>query len=626
MKTITSRLMTSAAATLMLVACNKYADNDAATGAFSLRIVVPAETEQTSAETPRTRTATRAMSQDELLNTAAIKIYRGDFTGLVREFVYSEMSGPIYLPAESYRIDIYAGEAAKQSPAVASFDQKSYKGSKEFTVTPGVTTPVQVEASVNNVITAVTFDQSVAETFSDYTFTIGLNKEDSAQQLVYTASNAGAEGYFIATGFEPSLYWTFTATPIDGSETFTKSGEIAAVEQGKKYAMNLKYTEYNGTLSFDLTVDTSTVDYDDQIIFEPVSTGLAASSIYEIWAAHATVHADVDETEFGTENIFFEYRPAASQGEWSRTAANRDSEGMYSATLTGLTPATEYEYRLLVPDPQTKEPTVAGSSLTFTTEAAPTIPNGSFETVSNADSNSWTSFYDPNSNIEANKTKWWDSGSSASAGMLGASYAICYSDSDKYKDGVRSARLQSKKINMAPIVNKLAAGNLFCGEFAGLDGMNGKVNFGRPFTGRPTALRFWVKYQGGQVDYEGGPEGSKITTNDFDKGQIKFALGTWDKNKFGGTETCPVQVNTSNEKTFWPINSIEGTIAYADIVLQGDGSESEWQQVTLTLDYKDEATIPKYIIISAAASMYGDYFAGSSSSQLWLDGMELIYE
>ena len=72
--------------------------------------------------------------------------------------------------------------------------------------------------------------------------------------------------------------------------------------------------------------------------------------------------------------------------------------------------------------------------------------------------------------------------------------------------------------------------------------------------------------------------------------------------------------------------TIEGTIAYADIVLQGDGSESEWQQVTLTLDYKDEATIPKYIIISAAASMYGDYFAGSSSSQLWLDGMELIYE
>lgn len=620
MKT-TLKLIISLAAAMMSAACNKYADNDAATGAFSLRIVVPAETEQTSAETPRTRTATRAMSQDELLNTAAIKIYNGDFTGLVREFVYSEMSGPIYLPAESYRIDIYAGEAAKQSPAVASFDQKSYKGSKEFTVTPGVTTPVQVEASVNNVITAVSFDQSVAETFSDYTFTIGLDKEDTAQQLVYTASNAGAEGYFIATGFEPSLYWTFTATPADGSETFTKSGEIAAVEQGKKYAMNLKYTEHNGSLSFDLTVDTSTVEYDDQIFFEPVSTGLAASSIYEIWAAHATVHADVDESEYGTENIFFEYRPAASQGEWSRTAANRDSEGMYSATLTGLTPATEYEYRLLVPDPQTKEPTVAGSSLTFTTEAAPTIPNGGFEAVSKNESSEYYSFYDPSSSIVANQTKWWDSGNAGSTYSISTT-TITDPDTSNFKEGSQSVRLHSANV----MGLKFAAGNIFCGEFAGVSGLDGKVNFGRPFTGRPTALRFWVKYIGGKVDNAGGPEGSELTTNDFDKGQIKFALGTWDKNKFGGTETCPVQVNTSNEKTFWPINSIEGTIAYADIVLQGDGSESEWQQVTLTLDYKDEATIPKYIIISAAASMYGDYFAGSSSSQLWLDGMELIYE
>lgn len=620
MKT-TLKLIIPLAAAMMSAACNKYADNDAATGAFSLRIVVPAETEQTSAETPRTRTATRAMNQDELLNTAAIKIYRGDFTGLVREFVYSEMSGPIYLPAESYRIDIYAGEAAKQSPAVASFDQKSYKGSKEFTVTPGVTTPVQVEASVNNVITAVTFDQSVAATFSDYTFKIGLDKEDTAQQLVYTASNAGAEGYFIATGFEPSLYWTFTATPADGSETFTKSGEIAAVEQGKKYAMNLKYTEHNGTLSFDLTVDTSTVEYDDQIVFEPVSTGLAASSIYEIWAAHATVHADVDETEFGTENIFFEYRPAASQGEWSRTAANRDSEGMYSATLTGLTPATEYEYRLLVPDPQTKEPTVAGSSLTFTTEAAPTIPNGGFEAVSKNESSEYYSFYDPSSSIVANQTKWWDSGNAGSTYSISTT-TITDPDTSNFKEGSQSVRLHSANV----MGLKFAAGNIFCGEFAGVSGLDGKVNFGRPFTGRPTALRFWVKYIGGKVDNAGGPEGSELTTNDFDKGQIKFALGTWDNKKYGGSATCPVQVYTADKETFWQIDSIEGTIAYADIVLQGDGSESEWQQVTLTLDYKDEATIPKYIIISAAASMYGDYFAGSSSSQLWLDGMELIYE
>ena len=624
MKTITSRLMTSAAATLMLVACNKYADDTAATGAFSLRIVVPEETEQAAAAAPQTRIATRAMNQDELLNTAAIKIYRGDFTGLVREFVYSEMSGPIYLPAESYRIDIYAGEAAKQSPAVASFDQKSYKGSKEFSVTPGVTTPVQVEASVNNVITAVTFDQSVAATFSNYTFKIGLDKEDTAQQLEYTASNAGAEGYFIATGFEPSLYWTFTATPADGSEIFTKSGEIAAVEQGKKYAMNLKYTEHNGTLSFDLTVDTSTVEYDDQIVFEPVSTGLAASSIYEIWAAHATVHADVDEGEYGTENIFFEYRPAASQGEWSRTAANRDSEGMYSATLTGLTPATEYEYRLLVPDKQTNEPVVTGSSLNFTTEAAATIPNGGFESVSKAESSKYYSFYDPVSQIIDSQSKWWDTGNKGST-TVGSSYTITDPDTSDFKEGSQSAHLHSEYV-----ILKFAAGNIFSGSFGETIGTSGgTVYFGRPFTARPTALRFWMKYSTNKVNcISAYPEDDVVTKEDYDRALIRIVLGDWDYRTYGGNATSPVLVDTTKPEKFVSFPSDKATIAYAEKVVRGDAANSTnvWQQVTIPLEYNDTNRYPTHIIISCAASMLGDYFTGCDSSELWLDGMELIYE
>ena len=611
------KLIIPLVAAIASAACSKYADDQSATGALTLRIVMPEQSEQQAAAT----TPTRAMSQDELLNSTVVKIYNGDFTGLVREFAYSDMTGPIYLPAESYRIDVHAGEEAKAKPAVASFDQKSYKGSQEFTVTAGTTTTVQVAASVSNAITAVTFDETVPTTFTDYKFTIGLDAEDAAQQLVYTAANAGAEGYFIASGFEPSLYWTFSGTRIDGSEPFTKSGEIAAVEPGKKYTMNIKYTNRNGELAFDLVVDTSTDEIDDEIIFEPVSTGLSASSAYEIWAGHATVHADVDETEYGTENIFFEYRPSVSEGEWSRIAATRDEEGVYSAVLKALTPETEYEYRLLVPDPQTKEPTVAGSSLTFTTEAAPAIPNGGFETISKTESSKFYSFYNPVSEIAADQTKWWDSGNAGSTYSISTT-TITDPDTSVFKEGAQSVRLHSETVMSV----KFAAGNIFCGEFAGVDGTNGRVNFGRPFSGRPTALRFWVKYIGGKVDKAGGPEGSALTTSDFDKGQIKFALGTWDNKKYGGSASCPVQVYTADKSTFWDISSIDGTIAYADIILQGDGSEGEWQQVTLTLDYKDETAIPKYIIISAAASMYGDYFAGSSGSRMWLDGMELIYE
>lgn len=614
------KLIIPLAAAIASAACSKYTDDQSATGALTLRIVMPEQSEQQAAAT----TPTRAMSQDELLNSTVVKIYNGDFTGLVREFAYSDMTGPIYLPAESYRIDVHAGEEAKAKPAVASFDQKSYKGSQEFTVTAGTTTTVQVAASVSNAITAVTFDETVPATFTDYKFTIGLDAEDAAQQLVYTAANAGAEGYFIASGFEPSLYWTFSGTRIDGSKPFTKSGEITAVEPGKKYTMNIKYTNRNGELAFDLVVDTSTDEINDEIIFEPVSTGLSASSAYEIWAGHATVHADVDETEYGAENIFFEYRPSASEGEWSRIAATRDEEGVYSAVLKALSPATEYEYRLLAPDPQTKEPTVVGSPLTLTTEAAPAIPNGGFETTSNAESSKYKSFYDPVSEIIANQTKWWDTGNEGST-TVGSSYTITDPDTSNFKEGKQSVRLHS-----AYVIVKFAAGNIFSGSFGKTIGTEGgTVYFGRPFTARPTALRVWVKYSTGKVNrISNYPENDPVTSNDYDRALVRIVLGDWDYRKYGGTATSPVMVDTTHPDGFVDYPTDPATIAFGEKILQGDAENStnSWQQITIPLDYKDTNRYPTHIIISCAASLLGDYFTGCDSSELWLDGMELIYE
>ena len=50
-----------------------------------------------------------AMSSDELLSTSLVKIYKADFSGLVRSYIYSEMPSTLYLPADSYRIDVTAG-------------------------------------------------------------------------------------------------------------------------------------------------------------------------------------------------------------------------------------------------------------------------------------------------------------------------------------------------------------------------------------------------------------------------------------------------------------------------------------------------------------------------------------
>ena len=52
----------------------------------------------------------------------------------------------------------------------------------------------------------------------------------------------------------------------------------------------------------------------------------------------------------------------------------------------------------------------------------------------------------------------------------------------------------------------------------------------------------------------------------------------------------------------------------------------DWIQMTIPLEYSSLTTYPTHIIISCAASMYGDYFTGYDNSKLWLDGMELLYE
>jgi hypothetical protein len=65
--------------------------------------------------------ATKAMSEDDLRNSAVVNIYKADFSGLVRSYKYSEIPSPFYLAADSYRVDVVAGESASETPSAASW-------------------------------------------------------------------------------------------------------------------------------------------------------------------------------------------------------------------------------------------------------------------------------------------------------------------------------------------------------------------------------------------------------------------------------------------------------------------------------------------------------------------------
>ncbi len=574
---------------------------------------------------------TRAASEDELRSAASVKIYKADFSGLVRSYTYSEMPSPLYLAADTYRVDVEAGEAVAAVPAVASWDSKSYKGSKEFTITAGKVTDVEVVANVNNAVTNITFDASVAENFNEgYSFTIGL---DASSQLVYDASKSGAEGYFIVAGLdEPSFTWTFTGTLAKDGSSFTKTGTIENVLPGKLYKMNLKYTIKDGDLTFSLVVDYTTDVVDDTIIFEPVSTGLASSSIFEIWAGHATVHADVDPTESEGKTVQFSY--SSDGATWTTVDGVNDSEGTWKADLTGLTAATTYTYRLLINGEQ------IGEEKTLTTENAPKIPNGSFEYTSMI--SNYYIFFDPNCGVDEGKTMFWGSGNGGTGEDMGgekgsASMGAIITEVDKtdFVDGIQSVLAASQYA-----VVKFAAGNIFTGHFAGLVGTSGgKVNFGRPWTSRPTALKLYCKYSTGAINYvDGIPSGVEIIKNEtMDRAEVKFALGTWNYKTYGGTPDCPVHINTTQPSTFVDYNTDQSTVAYGNLIIYNDGysinggvkvshSTDTWIEYTIPLDYKKLTTYPTHIIISCASSQYGDYFTGYSQSKLWVDKVELVYE
>jgi len=136
----------------------------------------------------------------------------------------------------------------------------------------------------------------------------------------------------------------------------------------------------------------------------------------------------------------------------------------------------------------------------------------------------------------------------------------------------------------------------------------------------------------------GSPAGvSLVKGTTMDRAQIKFAIGTWNYRTYGGTATSPVHINTTKESTFIDYNTDPSTIANGDLIIYDDGysisgaekvtvSTDQWIEYVIPLNYHDLNAYPTHIVVSCAASQYGDYFSGSTSSKLWIDAVELIYE
>ncbi len=313
-------------------------------------------------------------------------------------------------------------------------------------------------------------------------------------------------------------------------------------------------------------------------------------------------------------DLGFRYRKSGD-AEWITAQGVEVEGGSFKVRVGGLTPNTEYEVVAYSGENTSAIKTV-------TTEGVLPLENGDFE--------KWETIRKIVCPYYTEEDAFWGTGNPGAA-MVSATVTDKSSDVRPGSSGAYSAKLESKFANLAGI-GKFAAGNLFVGKYVSTVGTNGVVGFGRPFAARPTALKFWVKYNCGAVDRIGTlPVGSTLKAGDPDTGSIFIALGTWTADKYGvdatgqvqGTDQYPVIVDTRDKGTFFNPKS-DGVVAYGELMLSE--SVSEWREVTINLDYVTTSVVPTHIVIVCSASRLGDYFTGSTQSVMWLDDMELVYE
>ena len=320
-------------------------------------------------------------------------------------------------------------------------------------------------------------------------------------------------------------------------------------------------------------------------IYQTEEGGSTGSSDVFAMVTRATVKGNVQSGKTPT----VEYRKQGAS-DWSTVpAANVTTSGTsFTATLTGLSGSTTYNYRVTIDG-------VAGSEQSFTTVAPVALENGSMENWSQSGKqwNPWGS----------GATEFWGTGNPGAAAFIGN----LTTPTDESVKG-KAALLETKDA-----IIKLGAGNIFTGDFE-LEGLNGLLHFGRSFSSFPTSLRLYYKYTPATIDMIGDNVGDLASLKgQTDMCQIYIALSD---------KIYEIHNDPKSRQLFDPNDS--GIIAYGEFT--SSQSVTSYKQLEIPLEYRYTDRTPKYIIIVASSSKYGDYYIGGVGSKLWLDEMELVYE
>lgn len=326
-------------------------------------------------------------------------------------------------------------------------------------------------------------------------------------------------------------------------------------------------------------------------IYAQATAAVVTTARVDAWTNVAWVYGQgLDGADFGVE-----YRIKGDE-QWSAVPQQwlTVNGGSFYARLIHLSPQTTYQARAVAG-------TEYGSTIEFTTGLAVQPPNMDFDSWW-LDGKVWCPWAE-------GSPQYWGTGNKG-ATTLGNSNTV--PTDDTVTGTGQAAMLQTKFVGIG-MIGKLAAGNIFIGDYVRTEGTNGVLAFGRPFTERPTKLRGYYKYTT-------APISSVISAFDYMKGQPDTCV-VWCA-LIDQPSQFEIRTNPQNRQLFDP----DGPTVVAYGQMQMGENVPNYTPFEIELKYKSTDRTPKYLLITASASKYGDYFTGGNGAVMVVDNFELVYD
>lgn len=538
---------------------------------------------------------------------------------------------------ETWEGEKFALEAGKYAIVASSagfdgsspeFEKPYYAGSDTVDIVPNTSQTAKITCTLANVKLEVDFSFFKENDFKAASVEVGAGSSSLTFSL--GSSSETKAGYFPVKPLTANL----TVTNKNGA-VHTLKTSIDNVKE-RDYII-LKYKsgeEEQGSSGITVTVDESTKAYTYTIPVElkEVAAGLDATSV-NAWSKFAYLEgtATVKGMELDNSLVKLQYKKVEAS-DWTSLDAVLEGD-TYKATATGLTSDTSYQYRMYYQNGDTE---FVSDTIEFTTEEETALKYGDFDDWYQ-NQKAWYAIPEEEAtsfdNYKGYLNSFWDSGNMGAA-MMSKNPTEEAKGTEAHNGS--SVKMSSQFVGMFGI-GKFAAGNIYTGHYyeTVMSPMGAKIFFGQPFTSRPTQLKGWYKYtRGGTVDYGDDPYKSELTNSGGDQCAIYIALAD-NVGLDGGGQNYAFQIdntlNADKPEEFKYKNTIDFSKNNPNIVAYGTISEAEakgtgeWQEFTIDLKYRDLTRVPKYIIVVASASKYGDFFTGSESSVMYIDDFELVY-